>query len=173
VTKYKVRRNQPCPCGSGKKYKNCCYPDKTQAWKTAKPREGPAFSVELKETPKPITSHLVSSDGGKTWQHRPGSLVAEIHGRDLKDIDETISQMIKSVYSSMKTLDLTNTAKQDFIKHVENIDYKLHAVKYHLNNFKQAESDKIEELNKNYKPPTGVQIIIEEPRLIYEVEAFL
>lgn len=21
----KVRRNDPCPCGSGKKFKNCCY----------------------------------------------------------------------------------------------------------------------------------------------------
>ena len=22
----KVSRNDPCPCGSGKKYKKCCYP---------------------------------------------------------------------------------------------------------------------------------------------------
>ncbi|MDD4298987.1 MAG: SEC-C metal-binding domain-containing protein, partial [Bacilli bacterium] len=22
----KVNRNDPCPCGSGKKYKKCCYP---------------------------------------------------------------------------------------------------------------------------------------------------
>jgi uncharacterized protein YecA (UPF0149 family) len=22
----KVGRNDPCPCGSGKKYKNCCHP---------------------------------------------------------------------------------------------------------------------------------------------------
>jgi preprotein translocase subunit SecA len=24
VKDYKVRRNEPCPCGSGKKYKKCC-----------------------------------------------------------------------------------------------------------------------------------------------------
>ena len=24
VRKAKVGRNDPCPCGSGKKYKNCC-----------------------------------------------------------------------------------------------------------------------------------------------------
>ena len=24
VKEYKVGRNDPCPCGSGKKYKNCC-----------------------------------------------------------------------------------------------------------------------------------------------------
>ena len=26
VREYKVGRNDPCPCGSGKKYKNCCLP---------------------------------------------------------------------------------------------------------------------------------------------------
>jgi len=25
-TKTKPGRNDPCPCGSGKKYKKCCYP---------------------------------------------------------------------------------------------------------------------------------------------------
>ena len=24
VREYKIGRNDPCPCGSGKKYKNCC-----------------------------------------------------------------------------------------------------------------------------------------------------
>jgi len=27
----KVGRNDPCPCGSGKKYKKCCLPKETQA----------------------------------------------------------------------------------------------------------------------------------------------
>lgn len=26
----KVERNDPCPCGSGKKYKRCCYPKESQ-----------------------------------------------------------------------------------------------------------------------------------------------
>jgi len=26
VSKHKPGRNDPCPCGSGKKYKKCCYP---------------------------------------------------------------------------------------------------------------------------------------------------
>lgn len=25
----KIGRNDPCPCGSGKKYKNCCFQEKT------------------------------------------------------------------------------------------------------------------------------------------------
>ena len=28
-----IRRNEPCPCGSGKKYKKCCYMDNEKNWK--------------------------------------------------------------------------------------------------------------------------------------------
>jgi tetratricopeptide (TPR) repeat protein len=34
---FKVGRNEPCPCGSGKKYKRCCLPD-DEAWALAGPR---------------------------------------------------------------------------------------------------------------------------------------
>lgn len=171
--KDKVGRNDPCPCGSGKKYKNCCYPDKTRAWETAGPHEGPAFTVKPKETPDPITHHIVSSDGGKTWESRPGRLAVQIHTRDPKDIDETISQMIKSVSTGMNTLSLSSTAKQDFAKCISDIDHKLHAVKYHMNNYEQAESNRIKELSNNYQPPAGAQMVVKEPQLVYEVEAFL
>ena len=171
--KKKVGRNAPCPCGSGKKYKNCCYPDKTHAWKTASSHESPAFIVKPKETPEPITNHLVSSDGGKTWESQPGLLAARIYGKALKDIDEKITRIIGPMLHDITILSITDAVKQDLQKHVRNVDHKLHAVKYHLNNYERAERDKIEEFGKNYKPPTGVQQIIEEPRLIYEVEAFL
>ncbi|MBA7499083.1 hypothetical protein ES704_01823 [subsurface metagenome] len=171
--KHKIGRNDPCPCGSGKKYKNCCYPDRTQAWKTAGSHESPAFTVEPKETPEPITHHLVSSNGGKTWKSEPGLLAVQLYGRDPKDIDETISKMMKSVSSILDTLRLSTAVKQDLVKHISDVEHKLHAVKYHLNNYEQAESDKIKEFSKNYKPPAGVQMVTEEPRLIYEVESFL
>jgi uncharacterized protein YecA (UPF0149 family) len=29
VREYKIGRNDPCPCGSGLKYKNCCLKEKT------------------------------------------------------------------------------------------------------------------------------------------------
>jgi hypothetical protein len=73
----------------------------------------------------------------------------------------------------MDTLTLSNDDKQDFVKRINDVDHKLHAVKYHLNNYEQAESDKAKEFSNNYKPPAGAQMVIEEPRLIYEVEAFL
>jgi hypothetical protein len=173
VGKHKVGRNDPCPCGSGKKYKNCCYPDKTRAWKTAGPHESPAFAVKPKETPEPITNHFISSDGGKTLESRPGLLAVQLAIKKTEDIDETISKIVEPVLHEINTLNLSGTAKQDFVKRVKYVDHKLYAVKYHLKNYEQAESDKIKEFSKNYKPPTGIQQIIEEPRLIYEVEAFL
>lgn len=164
----KIGRNDPCPCGSGKKYKKCCYPDKTREWETAGSYESPAFTVKPKETPEPITNHLVSSDGGKTWQSQPGRFEVQIYGKDPKDIDETISRIIEPVWQ-----DLFGIAEFDLLNRIRNVEHKLYAVKYHLNNYDQAESGMIEEFRENYKPPTGAQESIEEPRLIYEVEAFL
>lgn len=40
----KVRRNDPCPCGSGKKYKKCCMRRPQQA--EAQPRLSPRFRFE-------------------------------------------------------------------------------------------------------------------------------
>jgi len=167
-TKKKIGRNDPCPCGSGKKYKNCCYLDKTSAWKTSGFHESPAFTVEPKETPEPITDHLISSDGGKTWKHQPGRLEVRILGKASKDVDESITRIIRPVCS-----ELFHAVEMDFLDRIRNVEHKLYAVKYHFKNYEQAESDMIQEFRKNYKPPTGAQESIEEPRLIYEVEAFL
>lgn len=171
--KRKIGRNEPCPCGSGKKYKHCCYPDKTHAWKTAGSHESPGFTVKPTETPKPILNHMVSSDGGKTWKAQPGLLAVRLFGKDPKNIDETISRISKNVISKIDTMHPSNKVKQELVKYIHEVDHKLHAVKYHLNNYEQAESDKVKEFSKNYKPPTGAQMITEEPRIIYEIEAFL
>ena len=43
----KPGRNDPCPCGSGKKYKKCCLPQEEAARTAAAPREAP-FIAELR-----------------------------------------------------------------------------------------------------------------------------
>jgi hypothetical protein len=153
--KRKIGRNDPCPCGSGKKYKNCCYPDKTQAWKKAGSHESPAFTIKPKEMPEPITHHLVSSDSGKTYESRPGLLAAQIIVRKPEDTDETISKIMESVSREINTLNLSESAKQEFKERINDVDHKLYAVKYHLSNYEQAESDKIKGFSKNYTPPLG------------------
>jgi len=172
VPKTKVGRNDPCPCGSGKKYKNCCYPDKTKTWKTAGPHDSPSFTVKPKELPEPITHHDVSTDG-KTWESRPGLLAARLHTKDPNDMDAKIHRITQSVISNINALGLSDARKRELTSCIHDIDHKLHAVKYHLDNYEQAESAKIGGFSHNYKPPAGAQMINEEPRLIYEVEAFL
>lgn len=113
--KQKIGRNDPCPCGSGKKYKNCCYPNKARAWKTAESHETPEFTVTPKEMPEPVTHHIVSSDGGNTWESKPGLLAVRVGTVDPKDIDENISSMKKSVLSSIEALSLSDAIKRDFI----------------------------------------------------------
>lgn len=49
----KVGRNDPCPCGSGKKYKHCCYAKDSVKHEMAPPEEEPAGSAggdEAEET---------------------------------------------------------------------------------------------------------------------------
>ena len=166
--KKKIGRNDPCPCGSGKKYKNCCYTDKTKTWKTAEPHESPHFTVTPKEKREPITNHLVSPDGGITWKHQPGRLEVRIYGKAPEDVDESISEITQPVWS-----ELFHIVEIGSLDRISNVEHKLYAVKYHLKNYEQTESDMIEEFRKNYKPPTGAQEVIEKPRLIYEIEAFL
>ncbi|MFQ5753857.1 MAG: SEC-C metal-binding domain-containing protein [bacterium] len=45
----KIRRNDPCPCGSGKKYKHCCYQRNY-----------------IEVTPEKKTVHFTLDDGSKT-----------------------------------------------------------------------------------------------------------
>ena len=46
----KVGRNQPCPCGSGKKYKRCCWDKDQRAW------------VDVVNDMPPILEHLAATD---------------------------------------------------------------------------------------------------------------
>ncbi len=173
MSKHKVGRNDPCPCGSNKKYKFCCYPDKTRAWRTASPQESPGFEVKPKETPEPIVHHLVSSDSGNTWKPQPGLVAAQIFGKKTEDIDVTVSEMMKHLLQEMNSLGLSDADRREFAERLGHVDHKLHAVKYHLDNYRQAERDKVAEFGADHKPPTGVQMVMEEPRIMYEVESFL
>ncbi len=40
----KLSRNAPCPCGSGKKYKNCCW-DKGFDWEASQQQQPPKYPI--------------------------------------------------------------------------------------------------------------------------------
>lgn len=66
-------RNDPCPCGSGKKYKNCCWP---------KDRAARVQALETKETPE-----LPQTDA--PWEyHEPESILKPATGEDSRPAPE-------------------------------------------------------------------------------------
>jgi uncharacterized membrane protein len=57
VLMQKVSRNDPCPCGSGKKYKKCC---------------------ELKQTSKKLTANMVSTSAPQSSETQETSKVSSL-----------------------------------------------------------------------------------------------
>src|SRR5207244_8797833 len=56
----KVGRNQPCPCGSGRKYKQCC--------EALDHEVGLLFRVTAADVPVPTPAELARAAGAEPWQ---------------------------------------------------------------------------------------------------------
>ena len=158
--KRKIGRNDPCPCGSGRKYKNCCL--RKDYRRRFVPIE--SFKVTPKNLPtETVGHHLESRNGGKTWERRPGLLSVRLGiratGGTRREIDELFGSIQKDGFAFGRELSLCS--------------HKLYAVMYHIDNFVLEESSQLEEFRKDYTPPSGVQIHMENPALIYEMESFL
>jgi hypothetical protein len=125
-----------------------------------------SFPVTPRNCPEPINHHLVSQDGGKTWQNKPGVLAAVISGRKVEDTD----LQIKSVFSSLgrKTPD-----NQELKTKIVDCRHKLYAVKYHLTTIQSEIKARVEEFRTNYRANSGTALELENQRLIFETEAFL
>ncbi len=85
-----ARRNDPCPCGSGKKYKNCCYRENyTQATPTKK-------TVHFSQPEGFITSAPITSfDAIPT--HNKNGLRPEITSEQMMDL------CLDEIYKSLAT----------------------------------------------------------------------
>ena len=88
-------------------------------------------------------------------------------------MDQAITDAMAPIYKGVGGLNIVDGAKQELLQRLDDVGHKLHAVKYHLNNYERAEKERVTQFGHDYSPPTGVQMTTEEPRLIYEVEAFL
>jgi hypothetical protein len=152
----KVGRNDSCPCGSNKKFKNCCGASSN------------SFKVTPQNKPEVINHHLVSNNGGRTWEKRPGNLSAIICGVKPEDFDQEIDALLSSYLNTLrKPNDNTLENKLLYCRH------KLHAVRYHLLTIKKDIKENVKEFESNYSAGSGVALEIENPRLVYETEAFL
>jgi len=157
--KKKIRRNDPCPCGSGRKYKNCCL--RKDQRKRVVPIE--SFKVKPKKKPEIIDYHVVSRNGS-TWEKKPGLLLVRISVTSTeiakKEIDELFRDLQKNGFSSLG-------------RELGVCRHKLYAARYHIDNFFSEERSQVQKFMEDYAPPGGVQMHEKNPVLIYEMESFL
>ncbi|MCF7949319.1 MAG: SEC-C domain-containing protein [Spirochaetia bacterium] len=81
----KIGRNDPCPCGSGKKFKRCCDTDhsaRVQVKRAAAKADSLEEAAEIMATPPDIYSFEVSliPDGSSEDSHRETTKTIEING---------------------------------------------------------------------------------------------
>lgn len=156
--KEKIGRNDPCPCGSGRKYKKCCLnKDKHSPFL---PNE--SFKTAVKKKPTPINHHLESNDGGRSWRQAPGCLAVRLACKPV----ESSNIEIDDIFKSLDKTKLSDTGLNACI-------HKLYAVKYHLDNFVSREILQVQKLKENCSPPAGAQIEEIDSVFIYELESFL
>jgi hypothetical protein len=149
--KNRTKRNDPCPCGSGKKYKQCC---------------GKQIKIRQIKSPEPINYHLEMRNG--TWQKKPGRLMVTLITKDVDD--ECVS--IRNLFEILKNK-RSSDDYQKIAEHLRNCEHKLYAVWHHYKSIERHMQEKIQNFQKGYIPSTGADVENLDYNLIYGTEAFL
>lgn len=152
----KIGRNELCPCGSGKKYKNCC-------WFKQK-----SISVKPHDKYKTKDTHLRSKNGGKTWEEFPRILKIKFDIKESSNVNEKIERIFEEINSLVK-----ENKEKDLYNNLSNCKHKLYAVDYHRKVIMKAIEEKVQRFRDDPKPPIGVTTETDNPILVYETEAFL
>jgi hypothetical protein len=148
-------RNEPCFCGSGRKYKDChlkpFYPNEYFSCKIS------GFDTIKFENRLPNNYFEVG-------------LVDVNYGSPLP-WDNEISKLLK-IFTSVDLIE--NNRWENRVKHrLSKIHHKLHAVRYHIESFKNFESNTISEFKNYIIASTTMNKIYDDPLLIYNLESFL
>lgn len=147
-------RNDPCYCNSGKKYKYC-------HMKPFLPKE--FFNVHVTQG-NPDPSHMAYRDG--VWHQEPGILEMTVWFTDKEYEYGEISDILSPVAN------LKHDSASHLKERVNKLHHKLSAIKFHSDNFKKEEDDKIRQFMSSYHG-VNFHYVIDNPKLIYELEAFL
>lgn len=147
--------NAPSSCGSDKKYKDWCGKD-----------EG-SFQVKPRNEPEVIDYHLTSPDG-VNWTRRPGNIIAMILGSRPEDTDKAIDGIVNQAIKVAE-----EAQHSDLVEKLRDCRHKLYAVRYHLRTLQIEIKERVEEFEKEHSAGSGVYFEIENPRLVFETEAFL
>lgn len=155
----KLGRNNPCWCGSRKKLKNCHGSLPSGAAQSP-------LRVTPVRTPTPITTHKVF-DGNK-WVERPGVLSAIAVVQSVDSVDSELVELRRSWGTLLDESDVDGLAKV-----LNDIEHKLHGVRYHRDNFERAEKAAVERFRNSHSPPAGIAVEERQPELLFEVEGLL
>jgi hypothetical protein len=135
--------------------------------KKKKTKSTTSLHVTPKNTPNNYGYFMTSPDG-KNWTKHPGTILGMLHGYQPEDIDETIANIIDPIRKSVK-----DSESKKLFEKLANCKHKLHAVRYHLITIETEIKERVEDFRKNYQAKSGIAYEIENPRLVYETEAFL
>lgn len=127
----------------------------------------PSFQVKPQNRPE-VIDYYMSSPDGKNWTKQPGNIVAMISGFKPGDLGEEINSIIDPISKISQEKQNQRLSEKLF-----DCRHKLHAVRYHLHTLKTEISECIKEFEKSYSAGTGIAQEMENPRLVYETEAFL
>lgn len=110
----------------------------------------------------------MTSPDGKNWTKHPGNIIAMISGFKPEDLDKEITVIIDPLHELSKEKQNRRLSKK-----LIDCRHKLHAVRYHLHTLKREISERVDEFEKSYSAGSGIAQELENPRLVYETEAFL
>lgn len=157
----KPKRNDPCPCNSGKKYKNCHSPRQFD------PDE--YFQVAVSDIP--IDFHFESIDGGRTLVRSPGvtpdDFRLRVHIRGVASATEEVHKLFEPITR------LVPSDRPILATRLGKLRHKLYGVKYHMENFSRNEDSEVSKMKAQSHTANGVDTLIEEPIILYELEGFL
>ncbi len=126
-----------------------------------------SFQVIPQNRPEVIDYYLTSPDG-ENWTKHPGNIIAMMSGFKPEDLDEAIT----SIIDPLAELSAQKENRRLSEKLVD-CRHKLHAVRYHLHTLEQEIVERVKEFEKSYTAGSGIAQELENPRLVYETEAFL
>lgn len=127
------------------------------------------LSFQVKPTNQPeVIDYFMTSSDGKNWIKQTGNIKVMITGVKTEDLGVEITSLIEP----LSILSQEKQNMQLFEKTIE-CKHKIHAVRYHLHTLEKEIRERVKIFEKNYNAGAGIAQELENPRLIYETEAFL
>jgi len=124
--------------------------------------------VKPKNPPKPINTHFISYDDGKTWIEEPGTLAAKVVTCDEEDVDDDISKIFGDFLEK-----LSEPVNSPLSIKILNCRHKMYAVRFHKIEIEKEIEKQAKYFDESFTPGAGVQFERENLKLIYNTEAFL